>query len=81
MTPQPVSGFATIESFTVNYQAWSPDLRVPYVIAIVSLDEEKELHLTTNIVDTEIEAVRIGQRVKVVFKRCEDVFLPLFAPV
>ena len=31
----PVSGNAEVWSFTVNHQAWSPDLEVPYAIAIV----------------------------------------------
>jgi uncharacterized OB-fold protein len=81
LSPSAVSGLATIETFTVNHQAWAPDLAVPYVIAIVALDEGKNLRLTTNIVDTPIDAVRIGQRVRVVFEQHEELYLPLFKPL
>ncbi len=79
--PQPVSGFATIEAVTVNHQPWAPGLDVPYVIAIVGLDEQKGLNLTTNIVGVPVDSVHIGQRVRVVFEAREDVWLPVFTPV
>jgi uncharacterized OB-fold protein len=43
---------------------------VPYVIAYVALDEG--VTMLTNIVDCDLETVRIGARVKVVFKPAED---------
>ena len=39
---------------------------VPYCIAYVTLDEGPKM--MTNIVDTDLDTVKIGQRVKVVFK-------------
>ncbi|PAU86113.1 DNA-binding protein [Pseudomonas sp. WN033] len=81
LSAEPVSGFGSIEAITVNHQPWSPDQPVPYAIAIVSLDEQPGLQLTTNIVGCEPEAAFIGQRVRVVFEEQEDVFLPLFTPV
>jgi uncharacterized OB-fold protein len=38
--PEPVSGRATVATFTVNHQKWEPDLEVPYVMALVELDEQ-----------------------------------------
>ncbi|WP_075790689.1 Zn-ribbon domain-containing OB-fold protein [Massilia putida] len=76
-----LSGLATVEAFTLNYQPWFPGLDVPYVIAIVSLDEQKGVNLTTNIVGVRPDQVYIGQRVRVLFEAVEDVYLPLFTPI
>src|SRR5205085_1544912 len=34
LTPTPVSGRATVATFTINHQQWMPALEPPYVIAI-----------------------------------------------
>jgi uncharacterized protein len=61
-------GLGTIYTFTVSFRppnpAFSPD--VPYVIALVDLDEGFRMML--NILDCEPEAVRIGLRVKIVYE-------------
>lgn len=80
LAPQELSGKATVEAFTLNYQPWTEGVAVPYVIAIVGLDEQKGLNLTTNIVGVAPESVFIGQRVEVTFEAAGDVFLPLFTP-
>ncbi|PWK91906.1 Zn-ribbon domain-containing OB-fold protein [Fulvimonas soli] len=80
LRPQAVSGLATIEAVTVNHQAWLPGLPVPYVIAIVALDEQAGLRLTTNIVGPAAASASIGQRVRVAFENREDVWLPVFVP-
>lgn len=78
--PEPVSGRATVSSFTINHQKWHPMMEVPFVIAIVELVEQPALNLTTNIINTAIENVTIGMPVRVVFEACEDVHVPLFEP-
>ena len=65
-------------SFTVNHQAWLPDLPVQYVVAIVELAEREGLRFVTNIVGGEIGDVHIGMPVRVKFEQHEDVWLPLF---
>jgi uncharacterized protein len=80
VTPQAVSGRGTVATYTVNHHPWAPDQLVPYVIAIVELDEQAKLYLTTNIVGCPPDEVRIGMRVKVKFERDDDVYLPLFTP-
>jgi uncharacterized OB-fold protein len=58
----------------------SPDH--PYVIAIVVLDEQDDLRLTTNVVHCPAERVHVGMRVRVVFENHgDDVWFPLFEPV
>ena len=41
--PEPTSGRATVEGFSVNVQPWAPDMEVPYVVAIVSIDDLNRL--------------------------------------
>ena len=77
---EPVSGKGAVLTYTVNRQVWEPGLEAPYVIAIVGLDEQPGLRLTTNIVNCAIEKVTIGMRVSVVFELHGDVWLPLFEP-
>lgn len=81
IAPQAVSGLATVAAVTVNYQPWMPGLKVPYAIAIVELDEQTGLRLTTSIVGADPEQVKIGQRVRVQFEQRENVWLPLFTPL
>jgi uncharacterized OB-fold protein len=77
--PQEVRGRGTLESFTVNYQEWIPGSE-PYIIAWVSLEEQPDIRLTTNLVGVEPEDVRIGMPVRVDFEHTEDVWFPLFRP-
>ena len=73
-----VSGRGRIESFTINHHRWVPNLKVPYVIALVSLEEQQDVRLATNIVECSPESVSIGAKVHVVFEQHEDVYLPMF---
>jgi uncharacterized OB-fold protein len=52
---------------------------VPYCIAYVTLDEG--VSMLTNIVDCDLDAVKIGMKVKVVFKPTDGgAPVPMFAP-
>jgi uncharacterized protein len=76
---EPVSGRATVAGFTVNHQRWQPDVPVPYVVAIVELEERADMRLMSNLPRTPIDQVRIGLPVKVYFEpRDNGIFLPLF---
>ncbi|BCQ07407.1 hypothetical protein JMUB5695_00828 [Mycobacterium heckeshornense] len=81
-SPQPavVSGNATVFSYTVNRQPFVPWQPPPYVLAIVALAEQSDVHLTTRLIDIGIDEIRIGLPVSVVFERHGDVYLPLFGP-
>ena len=77
-----VSGRATVWTFTINYQAWMPGPELPFVVAIVALPEQEGLRLTTNLIDVEPQAVKIGMELEVVFENHDDdVWIPLFRPV
>jgi uncharacterized OB-fold protein len=79
-----VSGRARVASFTVNHQPWMPGPELPYVVAIVEIEEDPRVRLTTNIVDCKPGEVKIGMPVRVVFEHHADpdgdVWIPLFAP-
>ena len=54
-------------------------LPVPYALAYVTLDEG--VTMMTNIVDWDLDAIRIGQRVRLVFKPTEGgPPVPMFTP-
>jgi uncharacterized OB-fold protein len=76
-----VSGRATVYTWTVNHQPWIPGFDPPYVVAVVEIEEQPGLRLTTNIVNCEPDEVEIGMPVKVLFDEREDeIFIPLFEP-
>jgi uncharacterized protein len=79
-----VSGRGTVLTYTVNHQRYMPTVPVPYVIAIVELEEQADLRIATNIVECEPDSVHIGLPVIVRFERHEvdgdTVYFPLFAP-
>ena len=80
LSPEAVSGRGHVETFTVNHQQWIPGSDT-YIIAWVSIDEQPDVRLTTNLVDVDPADVRIGMPVRVVFEHVEDVWFPLFTPV
>jgi uncharacterized OB-fold protein len=81
LRPGAVSGRASVHTYTVNEQPWIPGFDPPYVVAIVDIEEQAGLRLTTNIVNCEIDDVAIGMPVKVCFEEREDgIFIPLFEP-
>ena len=64
----------------MNHRAWFPELPVPYVLAMIAIEEQEDVHLISNIVDCDPLSVKIGDKVKVRFEQAEDLWIPLFAP-
>ena len=75
-----VSGRGVVQSHTTNHQQWSVDVPVPYSVAVVAIEEDPRVRLTTNIVGCDPGHVHVGMRVRVLFEHVEDVWLPVFAP-
>jgi uncharacterized OB-fold protein len=84
LEPEAVSGRATVVTYSINHQPWMPGPELPYVVAIVEIEEVPEVRLTTNIVNCAPDDVQSGLPVQVVFERHadepDDVYLPLFEP-
>jgi len=85
--PEPVSGAATVHTFTINHQQWMPGPEVPFVVAIVDIDDAPAVRLTTNIVGCRPDEVTVGMPVRVTFEHHPDpdddtsgVWIPLFEP-
>ena len=69
-----MKGTGTVYTYSIMHAG-----KPPYVIAYVTLDEG--LSMMTNIVDCDPASVKIGQKVKVVFKPTENGGkLPCFTP-
>jgi uncharacterized OB-fold protein len=81
VAPEATSGRGRVATFTVNHQQWIPGFEPPYVVAIVELEDQFGLRLTTNLVGVDTDQVRIGMPVRVVFEERDGVWLPLFEPV
>ncbi len=80
LAPRAVSGRAVVQGHTTNLQPWSADQRDPYVVAVVAIEEDPRVRLTTNLVHCAPEAVEVGLPVRVVFDHVEDVWVPDFEP-
>jgi uncharacterized OB-fold protein len=78
-SPEPVSGRATLHSFTVNHQPWIPG-DGPYVVGLVTIAEQDDVRLMTNVVDCPVDELRVGMALEVSFEQHDDVWLPLFRP-
>lgn len=74
------SGRGRIETFTVVHQApyESFEDRIPYVIALVELDEG--VRMMSNVVDCDPGHVRIGQPVTVTYEDRGPLKIPMFRP-
>ena len=82
MEPEVVSGKGTILTFTVNVQQWVPG-QEPYIIAIVTMDEQPDLRLTALLAGVPLDiapADLIGTRVETRFLARDDIFYPTFVP-
>ena len=64
LAPERVSGRGTVCTFTINHQPWMPGPELPYVVAIVTIEEDPSIRLTTNIVGCKPEDVAKSERVR-----------------
>ncbi len=73
-------GKGRVYSWTVAVRQFHPAFEVPYVIAIVELEEG--VRMTTNVVNCPLEELSVGMPVEVVFEDVtEEVSLPKFRPI
>jgi uncharacterized OB-fold protein len=80
---EPVSGRGRIWSFSVMHQKSVAGFEeaVPYVTALVELEEQPMLLFVTNLPGVELAAIRIGLPVTVTFEPlAEGISLPQFVP-
>lgn len=70
------AGRGEIHSYSTVWRPQTPAFEVPYIVAIVRLDEGYDL--LTNLVDTDPEAVAVGARVEVRFQPMGSMVMPTF---
>ena len=78
-----LSGRATLYTYTVVRHAVIPAVTqtLPYVIGIVKLPDADDVKMITNIVDCDVDELKIGQELEVVWHEHSPEFtLPLFRP-
>ncbi len=80
VTARAVAGTGVVYAYTVNHQAWTPDLEVPFAIAVVDVDGAPGVRVTAPVAGCDPDAVRIGQRMRIAFTASGDVWLPLWRP-
>src|SRR5205823_2319203 len=82
LSPTQVSGRGAIFTYTIVYRAFQPGFEsdLPYLLALVELDEQPGLRLIANIVGASRDALRIGMPVEVVFEERGGYTVPQFHP-
>jgi uncharacterized OB-fold protein len=81
LAPEEVSGRGTLYAYTVTMQAFHPYFvdKIPYTLALVELDEQRGLRITTTIVDCPEDELKTGMAVELVWTDvAPDLTLPLF---
>ena len=73
------TGRGTVYSFSVVHRAPRPEFAVPYIVAVIALDEG--WHMLSNLLECPLEKVSIDLPVKVRFTTMTDeITLPYFVP-
>ncbi len=75
------AGAGVVYTFSVVRQSYHPFFRsqVPYIVALVDLDEGPRF--LTNITGTTPEEMDVGMRVQIVWEEHEEVHIPLAKPM
>lgn len=81
VAPEAVSGRGRVVTFTINHKQWVPDLPVPFVLALVAIEEQDDVRIPCNIVECDPEEVTFDMAVEAIFEPHEDLWVPLFRPV
>ncbi len=82
LAPTEVSGRGTLYSVVVVDRAFHPGFvpHLPYMLALIELDEQPALRILTNVVDATEEELEIGMAMRVTFETRGEVTLPQFTP-
>jgi uncharacterized OB-fold protein len=83
LRPTRVSGKGIVHSFTVTHYVSAPGFEdaVPFVVALIEIDEQPGIRVVSNMVECQPHEVAIGMPVEVVFQDVtEEVTLPQFRP-
>lgn len=78
---QPVPGGGEVYTYTAVHRPIAADQSLPFVIAVIALDESGGLRIISNLVGVAPEAIEIGMRVELVWEDMSDeLAVPRFRP-
>ncbi len=73
------SGRGKVYSFSVVHRAPRPQFEVPYIVAVIELEEG--WHMLSNVLECPVDAVAVDLPVEVAFRKMtEEITLPYFVP-
>lgn len=81
LVAESVTGLGTVYTFTISRYPWLEGWETPYVAAVIELDDQPALRVTSNIVGVDPNDVYIGMRVEVEFSAQGEFWVPLFRPI
>lgn len=75
-----ISGAGVVAGVSVDRQQWDQRFAPPFAVAVIALDADPRVRVTTNLVDVDVDEVRVGMRVEPRFEHHDDVWIPLYVP-
>ena len=79
---QPVPGRGEVYTYTIVYRPIAAEQTLPYVVAVIALEDSGGLRMISNLVDVDPESVEIGMPVELVWEDMSDeLAIPRFRPV
>jgi len=74
-------GGGEVYTYTIMHRPVAAEMTLPFVVAVVSLDDSGGLRMISNLVDVDPEGVAIGMRVELVWEdMSDDLAVPRFRP-
>jgi hypothetical protein len=78
---QEVSGRGEVYTYTIVHRPIAADQTLPFVIAVIALEDAGGVRMMSNLVDVDPGAIEIGMPVEVVWEdMSEDLAVPRFRP-
>jgi uncharacterized OB-fold protein len=77
-----LSGRGDVYTYTIVHRPIAPGQRLPWVIAVIALEDAGGLRMISNLVGVEPDTVAIGMPVEIVWEdMSEDLAIPRFRPL
>lgn len=78
---QEVPGAGSVYTFTIVHRPIAADQQLPFVIAVVALEDAGGVRMISNLVQVDPDEVEVGMPVEVVWEdMSEDLAIPRFRP-
>ena len=77
-----VSGRGEVYTYTIVHRPIAADQQVPYVIAVITLEDAGGLRMISNLVDVDVDVVKVGAPVELVWEDMSaELAVPRFRPL